>query len=390
MAFKAGALARLEANLKTHIADGQPPGLVALVSRGGETHVVTAGAMTIAGTPIARDAIFRIASMTKPITAAAAMMLVEDGKLRLDEPIDRLAPELAQRQVLQRMNGPLDDTVPAHRPITLEDVLSFRLGWGLDFNAEAPFVQAVGHLPGFGIPNPAWPGNDDDFMGDLSLLPLQAQPGERWLYTLGSNVLGVLLARAVGQPLDVIFRERIFAPLGMRDTDFFVPPGKQDRLVAGYVNQNGKLAPFEPWNGLYAQRPNFLAGDSGLVATVDDYGLFARFMLTGTAPGGERLLKVETLKSMCVNRLTPEQMKGGEAILSPGCGWGLGVGVRVSVSPDGLQPGAYGWNGGFGTSWFNDPAKGLIAILLTQRVFDSPEPPSVHKTFWRDVYAAIP
>ncbi len=390
MAFKGGALARLEANLKTHVADGQPPGLVALVSRGGETHVVTAGAMTIGGTPIARDAIFRIASMTKPITAAAAMMLVEEGKLRLDEPIDRLAPELAQRQVLRRMDGPLDDTVAAHRPITLEDVLSFRLGWGLDFNTEAPFAHAVGQLPGFGSPNPAWPGNDDDFMGDLGLLPLQAQPGERWLYTAGSNVLGVLLARAVGQPLDVIFRERIFEPLGMRDTDFFVPPGKQDRLVTGYVKQNGTLAPFEPWNGLYAKRPNFQAGDSGLVATVDDYGMFARFMLTGTAPGGKRLLKVETLKSMCVNRLTPEQMKDAEAILSPGCGWGLGVCVRVSVSTDGPQPGAYGWNGGFGTSWFNDPAKGLIAILLTQRVFDSPDPPPVHKSFWRDVYAALP
>jgi CubicO group peptidase (beta-lactamase class C family) len=389
MAFKAGGLAKLEANLKAHIADGQPPGLVALVSRGRDTHVLAAGAMAIGGPPVARDAIFRIASMTKPITAVAAMMLVEEGQLRLDEPIDRLAPELAQRRVLRRMDGPLDDTVPAHRPITLEDVLSFRLGWGLDFNANAPFVQAAGDLPGFGIPNPAWPGGDDTFIEHLARLPLQAQPGERWLYTVGSNVLGVLVARAAGQPLDAVFRERIFDPLGMRDTDFFVPAGKQDRLVTGYVNQNGQLAPFEPWNGLYAKRPNFLAGDSGLVATADDYGIFARFMLTGAAPGGRRLLKAETLKAMTVARLTPDQMKGGEIILGPGCGWGLGVGVQVAVSPDGVQPGAYGWTGGFGTSWFNDPAKGLIAVLLTQRVFDSPDPPAVHKTFRRDVYAAM-
>lgn len=389
MAFKAGALARLEANLKAHIADGQPPGLVALLSRGGETHVLAAGAMTMGGPPIARDAIFRIASMTKPITAVAAMMLVEEGKLRLDEPIDRLAPELAQRPVLMRMDGPLDDTVPAHRAITLEDVLSFRMGWGLDFNAKAPFVQAAAGLPGFGIPNPGWPGDDDAFMQRLGRLPLQAQPGERWLYTVGSNVLGVLVARAVGQPLDVVFRERIFEPLGMRDTDFFVPAAEQDRLVAGYVNQNGKLAPFEPWNGLYAKRPNFLAGDSGLVSTADDYGIFARYLLTGTAPGGRRLLKAETLKAMTGNRLTPEQIRDGEGILGPGRGWGLGVSVQVTGSPYGLQPGAYGWNGGFGTSWFNDPAKGLIAILLTQRVFDSPDPPAVHKTFWRDVYAAM-
>jgi CubicO group peptidase (beta-lactamase class C family) len=388
MAFKAGGLARLEADLKTHIASGQPPGLVALVSKGGDTHVIVAGSMAVGGPPVARDSIFRIASMTKPVTAAAAMMLVEEGRLSLEEPIDRLAPELSQRRVLKRMDGALDDTVPAHRPITLEDVLSFRLGWGHDFN-PTPFMQAVAALPGFGIPNPAWPGGDDDYLGRLGRLPLQAQPGERWLYTLGSNVLGVLVARAAGQPLDVVFRERIFEPLGMRDTDFFVPEAKQDRLVTGYVNQNGQLVPFEPFNALYAKRPRFLAGDSGLVSTADDFGIFARFMLNGTAPGGKRLLGTEMLKAMTVNRLTSEQMKGGEAILTPGCGWGLGLGVQVHGVPDGLQSGAYGWNGGFGTSWFNDPTKGLIGVLLTQRVFDSPDPPAVHKTFRRDVYAAI-
>ncbi|HVI05383.1 MAG TPA: serine hydrolase domain-containing protein [Sphingomicrobium sp.] len=382
-------MAKLEADLRAHVADGQPPGLVAFVSRGGETHVLAAGAMAMGGPHITRDAIFRIASMTKPITSVAAMMLVEEGKLRLDESIDRLAPELAQRRVLKRMDGPLDDIVPARRPITLEDVLSFRLGWGLDFNMDAPFMKAVGDLPGFGIPNPAWPGDDDAFLKQLGRLPLQAQPGERWLYTLGSNLLGVLVARALGRPLDSIFRERIFEPLGMRDTDFFVPAGKQHRLVTGYRNENGKLAPFEPWNGLYARRPNFLAGDSGLVSTADDYGTFARFMLTGTTRSGKRLLKAETLQAMTVNRLSPDQRRGGELILGSGRGWGLGIGVQVTVSPDGVQPGAYGWDGGFGTSWFNDPAQGLIAVLLTQRVFDSPNPPPVHKTFWRAAYAAV-
>lgn len=144
VAFKAGGLAQLEADLAAHVADEQPPGLVALVSRGDEAHLLTAGAMAIGGPPVARDSIFRIASMTKPITAVAAMMLIEEGKLRLDEPIDRLLPELADRRVLKRTDGPLDDTVPARRPITVEDVLSFRLGWGLDFNMAAPFVQAVG------------------------------------------------------------------------------------------------------------------------------------------------------------------------------------------------------------------------------------------------------
>jgi CubicO group peptidase (beta-lactamase class C family) len=388
MTLTTDGLAKLEAHLKAHVAEGQPPGLVALVGRGGETQVVPAGAMAIGGPPVPRDAIFRLASMTKPVTAVAAMMLVEEGRLRLDEPVERLAPELADRRVLTRMDAPLDDTVPARRPITLEDVLSFRLGWGIDFNPEAPFVKAVGDLPGFGMPNPAWPGGDDAFLRALGRLPLQAQPGERWLYTLGSDLLGVLVARAAKQPLDVVFQERILGPLGMQDTGFFAPAAKQDRLITGYVNDNGKLAPFEPWNGLYAKRPSFLAGDSGLVSTADDYGAFARFMFSGTTPDGRRLIKAETLKAMTTNRLTPEQIKGGEVILGPGRGWGLGLGVQVSASPYGVQPGAYGWDGGFGTSWFNDPARGLTAILLTQRVFDSPDPPAVHKDFWRDAYGA--
>jgi CubicO group peptidase (beta-lactamase class C family) len=390
MTLSADGLAKLKTDLETHVAEGHPPGLVALVSRGDETRVLPAGTMSVGGAPVPRDAIFRIASMTKPITAVAAMMLVEEGRLKLDEPIDRLAPELADHRVLKRMDGPLDETVPAQRPITLEDVLSFRLGWGIDFNPEAPFVKAIGELPGFGMPNPAWPGDDDAFLRELGRLPLQAQPGERWLYTLGSNLLGVLVARATGQPLDVFFQERIFTPLGMRDTDFFVPPGKQNRLITGYVNHNGGLAAFEPLNGLYAKRPSFLAGDSGLVSTADDYGAFARFMLSGTTPGGQRLMKAETLKAMTTNRLTPKQMAGGSLILGSGRGWGLGLGVQVAASPYGVQPGAYGWDGGFGTSWFNDPARGLTSILLTQRVFDSPDPPVVHKTFWRDVYAVAP
>jgi CubicO group peptidase (beta-lactamase class C family) len=386
--FMAAQLTKLRKNLERHVAEDQPPGLVGWIGRTGEQHVLPIGAMSIGGPPIHRDAIFRIASMTKPITAVAAMILVEEGKLRLDVPIDGLAPELAARRVLKSMSGALDDTVAADRPITLEDVLTFRLGWGIDFNPDAPFVKAAAALPGFGMPNPAWPGDDDTFLQELARLPLQAQPGQRWLYTLGANVLGVLIARASRQPLDVFLEERIFEPLKMNDTAFYVPAGKLDRLITGYVNNAGTLAPFEPWNGLYTKRPSFLAGDSGLVSTADDYGTFARFMLNGTTPGGRRLLKVDTLRAMTTNQLSSHQMKEGELILGPGRGWGLGIGVQVTASPYGVRPGAYGWDGGFGTSWFNDPTSGLTAILLTQRVFDSPDPPSVHKQFWQDAYAA--
>ena len=384
--FTADGLAKLEAELDGQVQQGQPPGLVGLVARGGETHAFAVGAMAIGGPPVRRDTIFRIASMTKPITSVVAMMLVEEGKLKLDEPIERLAPELANRQVLRRMDAPLDDTVPARRLVTLEDVFSYRLGWGVDFNPDAPFVKTAGGLPGFGMPDPAWPGDDDAYVRELSRLPLQAQPGERWLYTVGSNLLGILVARAEGRPLDQVFRERIFEPLGMRDTDFFVPVEKQDRLITGYVNSNGALEPFA-LNGRYGEGPSFPAGDSGLVSTADDYAAFARFMLSGTAPDGRRLLKAETIRAMTTNRLTPGQMEG-DIILGPGRGWGLGLGVRIAASPYGVPAGAYGWEGGFGTSWFNDPAKGLTAILLTQRVFDNPDPPPVHKSFWRNACAA--
>jgi CubicO group peptidase (beta-lactamase class C family) len=390
MTFTDTGLAKLEADLKANVAKDQPPGLVALVARGDQTHIWPVGTMTLDGkAPVQRDTIFRLASMTKPITTVATMMLIEEGKLKLDEPIDRLAPELANRRVLKRPDGPLDDTVPAKRAITLEDVLSFRLGWGIDFNAEAPFVKAVGDLPGFGMPNPAAPYTPDSWMKALGALPLQAQPGERWLYTLGSDVLGVLVARASGQTLEAFFQERILGPLGMKDTAFHCPPEKAGRMITGYMNDNGKLVPFEPYNDLYLKAPSFPAGDSGLVSTADDYAAFAKFLFTGLGPDGKRLLSEASLKAMTTNRLTPEQMKDGEMILGPGRGWGLGVGVQVTASPTGVQPGAISWDGGFGTSWFNDPAKGLTAILLTQRVFDGPDTPPVHKDFARDAYGAL-
>jgi CubicO group peptidase (beta-lactamase class C family) len=226
-------------------------------------------------------------------------------------------------------------------------------------------------------------------MARLGALPLMAQPGERWLYTAGSNVLGVLVARAAGQPLPTVFQERILGPLGMADTAFFVPPGKIGRVVTGYTKETGTYVLFDTPDGRYARPPAFPAGDSGLVSTADDFLKFARFLFSGRAPDGRRLISEASLKAMQSNYLTPAQRQDGALILGPGRGWGYGMGVVVEPNADGVAPGAYGWNGGFGTSWFNDPAKGLTAILLTQRVFDSPDPPQVHKDFWRAAYAAL-
>ena len=387
--FTDEGLARLQSGLSAHVAKGQPPGLVALVARGEQAHAWPLGVIRLAGLPVRRDAIFRLASMTKPITAVAAMMLVEEGRLKLDEPIDRLAPELANRRVLKRPDGPLDDTVPARRAITLEDVLSFRLGWGIDFNPDAPFVKATAGLPGFGMPNPSYPHGPDAWMAAMGALPLQAQPGERWLYTAGSNVLGVLVARASGQPLEAFFRERVFAPLGMTDTGFHVPADKAGRLITGYMNRDGKLVPFEPYNDMFLKPPAFPAGDSGLVGTADDYAAFAKFMFTGLAPDGRRLLSEASLKATTTNRLTPDQRKDGGVILGSGRGWGLGLGVQVEASPYGVQPGAFGWDGGFGSSFLVDPVRDLVVIVLTQRVWDTAQPPAVHTDLQAAAYAAL-
>ncbi|CAN7250922.1 serine hydrolase [Phenylobacterium sp. LjRoot219] len=391
MTLSETGVARLQALLEDHVAQCSAPGLVGLLSRGEETRIVTAGRMSLddGAAPMPWDAIFRLASMTKPVTAAAALMLIEDGKLSLDEPVERLLPELAGRRVLRTLASPLDDTVPAERPITVADVFTFRLGWGVLFDPDLPIQAAVADLPGFGMPDPTSPLTPDAYMARLADLPLMAQPGARWLYTVGSNVLGVLVARAAGQPLDVFIQERILGPLGMIDTGFWIPPEKIDRTVTGYFPQDGKLELFDAPDGRYTQPPVFPAGDSGLVATADDFGRFARFLLTGRAPDGRQLLSPASLRLMQTNALTEAQMDDGREILGPGWGWGLGVGVQVGENPYGIARGAYGWNGGFGTSWFNDPANGLVAILLTQRVFDGPDPPQLHKDFWRAAYAAM-
>jgi CubicO group peptidase (beta-lactamase class C family) len=236
--FSESRLGKMHEVMAGYVTGGTVPGLVTLVSRRGEAHVDAIGARAIGGAPVGRDSIFRITSMAKPITAVAAMILVEECQLRLDEPVDRLLPELANRRVLKRIDGPLDDTVPARRPITLRDLLTFRLGLGIIMGPPdvSPIQKAIGALEivGFGPPNQATPHGPDEWLRRLATLPLMHQPGEKWMYNTGSYVLGVLIARACGKPLETFLRERIFEPLGMKDTGFSVPAAKLDRLVSAY------------------------------------------------------------------------------------------------------------------------------------------------------------
>ena len=390
--FTSGACAELQQAVDRIVATGAAPGLVGLADRGGRTDVAVAGAQAFGGPPMRRDSLFRIASMTKLVTAAAVMMLVDDGKLRLDEPVDQLLPELANRRVLKRPDGPLDDTVPARRAITVEDLLTFRMGWGIDFNPNAPIVKRLTELglPGFGMPDPAAPFTFDTWMAKLADLPLMAQPGERWLYTTSSDVQGVLVARAAGQSLPAFFEERIFGPLGMKDTGFSVPAAKLPRLVEAYIADAGKLQPFPALAAAaYAKPPSFPAGDAGLVSSADDLLKFSRMLLAGGAQGGQRLLSEAAVTAMTANHLTPDQAAGGAPILEPGYGWGYGMAVATRPTPTGLAAGTIGGYGGFGTSWHMDPGRSLTVILLSQRLFDGATSHGMHDSFEKAAVAAL-
>src|SRR5579864_4238918 len=218
-------LARMHEVMSGYVERGEVPGLVTLVSRRGDVHVDAIGTQAFADpAPMRHDTIFRISSMTEPIIAVATMILVEECKLRLDEPVDRWLPELADRRVLKRLDGPLDDTVPAKRAITVRDLLTFRMGFGIVWGPPAPIVRAANELRlgAFGPPRVQEPPAPDEWMRRFATLPLMNHPGEQWRYNTSAEVLGVLLARASGRPFDALMRERLFEPLGMKDTGFWV------------------------------------------------------------------------------------------------------------------------------------------------------------------------
>jgi CubicO group peptidase (beta-lactamase class C family) len=394
-ALSATRLRRMHDVLSAHVDAGEQPGLVAVVSRRGETHVDPIGRTAFAGgAPILRDTIFRITSMTKSITAAAAMLLVEECKLRLDEPVDRLLPELANRRVLKRVDGPLDDTVPANRPITVCDCLTFRLGIGLIVEPSGawPIQQAMNAIGvGFGRPNPVSPLSPDEWLRRVGALPLMYQPGERWMYNTGSYVLGTLIARAAGQPLETFLRERLFEPLGMKDTAFSVPASKRDRFLPAWEpDAAGTLAPCDAVDGDWSRPPAFPDGAAGLVSTADDFLAFARMLLARGLHGTTRILSRPSVELMTMDHLTPAQkaMSGFFPGFFDSQGWGFGVGVATRRTDLATTRGRYGWDGGYGTSWNNDPREDMAGILLTQRV-GFPGSTRTYGDFWTLAYSAI-
>ncbi|MBV8409883.1 MAG: beta-lactamase family protein [Alphaproteobacteria bacterium] len=402
-AFSGARLARLHDALAAHVANGAMSGIVALVSRRGETHVETIGKQSFeAEAPMRRDTIFRIASMTKPITAAAALILVEECRLRLDDPVDDWLPELADRRVLKSLEGPVDDTVPAKRAIRVRDLLTFTFGLGLvmEWPPRHPIQKAMTELEV--APGPFQPELPaDEFMKRLGSLPLIHQPGEGWLYHTGSDVLGVLIARASGQSLATFLRERLFEPLGMRDTGFTVPAEKLDRLASAYMGVPGG-APgkaertfFDDARASRWSKPRaFEAGGSGLVSTVDDFHAFYRMLLnkgrvTSAGMGHERVLSRAAVELMMSDQLTSQQKAGTELFFGHGASWGMGGAVVTRRTDLYATPGRFGWDGGYGTSAHVDPAEDVVGVLLTQRMMESPQPPRVFRDFWTSAYQAI-
>jgi CubicO group peptidase (beta-lactamase class C family) len=293
--------------------------------------------------------------------------------LALVVPVDRLAPELANRRVLERIDGPLDETVAANRPITVEDLLTFRMGYGLlfepTFDPPYPINNAASELQlVMGPPDPRTPHDPDEWLRRFGTLPLMCQPGERWQYNAGALVLSVLAARASRQSLEDLFKTRIFDPLAMKDTGFWLPAERAGRLPSCYMTnfQTGKLelqtlSPPSEWT----EPPAFPAGSAGLLSTVDDYLAFSRLLLDKGVHRGARLLSEQSVELMTTNHLTPEQIAGAGPVLG-GRGWGYGMAVATAPDEVSPVPGRYGWDGGYGTSWFNDPSRNLVAIAMTQ------------------------
>jgi CubicO group peptidase (beta-lactamase class C family) len=370
-----GLAEEIERVVGAAVAAGEVPGAAWRVERDGEVARGAAGTHTPGGDDrVVPDTVFRIASTTKPVVATAALTLVDDGTLGLDDPVGRWLPELAAPRVLADPADPAAGTVPARRAITVRDVLTLRLGIGLDFTAPwpTPTVAALGEagLP-VGPPAPQAAPPPDEWLRRLASVPLAHQPGERWLYHTGASVLGVLVSRAAGRPLPEVLAERVLAPLGMTGTGFGVPGAARDRLGPHWTppDASGTRQVYDPADGQWARPPAFPDGGDGLVSTVDDLAALASALLGGGGP----VLRPDTARAMLTEQAGPVDDEGG--------GWGLGLGVRRTDEPGGRHAGSFGWDGGLGSTWWGDPVTGTVAVLLTNQMWASPVPPPVFGAF---------
>jgi CubicO group peptidase (beta-lactamase class C family) len=390
-------LVRLHEALARHVESEQLPGLVALVSVDGDTHTEAIGNIAFGdGTPMRSDSLFRIASLSKPVVAAAAMQLVDEGSLQLDDPVDELLPELADRRVLSSLESVLSDTVPAQRPITLSDLLTFKFGFGTILAPPDTYpIQTAEKELGLMTLGPPWPPPDfssDEWIKRFSTLPLMFQPGEQWLYNTGLQILGILLERQSGSSLGALLTERIFDPLEMKYTGFFFPASGRERQTTAYA-PNPESGELSVWDGVeesYWNEPPVFENAAGwLVSTMDDFWAFVQMMLSGGKVKGDNILSAGSIELMTRDHLTRRQRIASHIFLGDHSGWGLGMAVPAAgVETPGI-PRGFGWDGGTGTTWRSDPSTGLTGIILTQRAMTSPQPPQLFLDFWEAAYGAL-
>ena len=393
--FSLKRLARVREAVGRYVDAGDVPGAVAVVARRGEVHIEAMGNLAFEGpsskTPMAADTICRMASMTKPIVAACAMTLVEDGTLRLDDPVDALLPELADMKVLANPSGPLEETIPATRSITLRDLLTYTLGTGMVVGVEPGTVPIADAVDALYREDPEPP--PDEFIRRLGALPLVYQPGERWMYNAAADVTGVLVARATGMSFGDALRERIFEPLGMKDTAFSVPAASLGRLATAYKRDDatGELVVADAPDGYWSRPPAFESGGGGLVSTANDYLAFASALLAGGTWRREQVLSRPSVTLMTSDHLTPAQKEVSEHWQQgyfDEIGWGFGMSVRTRRTHLGPSVGSYGWPGLYGTEWCNDPTEKMTMILMIQRAHAAVSLP-VRLDFWTAAYQAI-
>src|SRR6516225_1138542 len=378
-----GSMAGLQSVLEAYADNGSVPGAVGLIARGDQTEVAVVGSVAIGGGAMARDSIFRLASVTKPITAAAVMMLVEDRQIALDDPVGRWLPELAKPKVVRTPASAVDDLVPVSRPITVFDLLTSRAGYGFASDFTLPAVQRLFPVQKDGREPASFPP-PDVWLAELAQVPLLYQPGEAWLYDTCSTLQGVLIARVCGQSLPGFLAERVFEPLGMTDTGFEVPAAKRGRFTSHYrTSPGGGLELADGPDGQWSTMPAFPLGNGGLAGTANDWLAFGRMLLAeGVAAGGRRLLTADSVRLMTSDP-TSERQRELRALFLEGQGWGFGGSVDIATIDPWNVPGRYGWVGGTGTSAHITPATGAVAILFTQVATDGPVAPQWMRDFWQ-------
>jgi CubicO group peptidase (beta-lactamase class C family) len=359
-------ISEIDVRMQSYVNDGKLPGMVLLVARDGKlAHAGVYGKMDIeAGKAMRRDALFRIYSMTKPITGVALMTLYEQGRFQLDDPVSKYLPGFEQMKVFAGSEGGEVKVVDAKRPVTIRDLMCHTAGlaYGLmaspvdDLYKKAALLDRTKNL--------------ENMMERLVKLPLVSQPGEKWIYSISVDVQGRLIEVLSGKPLDEFFAEKVFKPLAMHDTAFYAPADKIDRMTVNYNMKDGKLSPLDgAATGQFATKPAFFSGGGGLVSTADDYLRFAQMMLNRGELDGARILKPETVELMTRNHL-PEALVPIRLgpITMANTGFGLDFSVRVKAAPGepAASVGEYGWGGAASTLFFVSPGANMTCVGMTQ------------------------